>query len=91
MGAWLMLAAPAWSAEEGGGPWHPGSFGMAVVATLVFGLVGIALAITGFKVFDLFTKFSLEEEICGKKNVAVAILCAGMVLGICIIVAATVY
>ena len=36
-------------------PWHADSFEMAVVATFVFGLVGIIMAIVGFKVFDLLT------------------------------------
>jgi uncharacterized membrane protein YjfL (UPF0719 family) len=71
------------------GPWHPASFGEAVLATFVFGLLGIALAIIGFKLFDLVTPFNLEKEMCENKNVAVGILCGGIVLGICWIVAAS--
>ncbi|HEX8551777.1 MAG TPA: DUF350 domain-containing protein [Abditibacteriaceae bacterium] len=66
------------------------SMGYSVVSTLVFGLLGIALAIAGFKLFDAATPFHLEQEICEKQNLAAAILAGFMVLGICIIVAATV-
>jgi uncharacterized membrane protein YjfL (UPF0719 family) len=66
--------------------WHDGSFGMAVVGTLVFGLLGIFLAIIGFKVFDWVTPGNLEKEILEKQNMAAAIIAAAVVIGICIIV-----
>ena len=58
-----------------------------VISTVVFSLIGIVLAIAGFKLFDLVIPFSLEREICEKNNLAVAILASAMILGICIIVA----
>lgn len=61
-----------------------------LLSTVLFGLLGIALAIVGFKLFDIVVKFDLEREICEKQNLAVAILCGFMVLGICLIIAATV-
>jgi len=70
--------------------WHPHSFGMAVLATIIFGLVGIILALVGFKLFDLITPFNLEKEMCENKNVAVGVLCGAIVLGVCIIVAAAI-
>lgn len=70
--------------------WHPHSFGMAIIATIVFGLVGIILALVGFKLFDLITPFNLEKEMCENKNVAVGVLCGAIVLGVCIIVAAAI-
>lgn len=62
----------------------------ALLSTVLFGLLGIVLAIVGFKLFDLVVKFDLEREICEKQNLAVAIMCGFMVLGICLIIAATV-
>ena len=62
-------------------------FGMACLSTLVFGGIGIILAIIGFKLFDLLTPGKLEEEIIQKQNLAAAILGAAIVLGICHIVA----
>jgi len=85
----LENIAGSTQAASGEGPWHPTTFGEAVLATFVFGLIGIVLAIIGFKLFDLITPFNLEKEMCENKNVAVGILCGGIVLGICWIVAAS--
>jgi len=68
-------------------PWHPESFVESVTATLVFGLIGIALAVLGFKIFDWVTPGNLEKEILEKQNIAAAIIAGAMVIGICIIVA----
>ena len=56
--------------------------------SLAFGVLGIVLAILGFKLFDLVTpKIKVEEELAEKQNLAVAIVCAAVILGICYIVA----
>jgi putative membrane protein len=85
----LLLAAPAWAAEGPVSTWHPDSLGSAAVATVIFGLVGIVLAIAGFKLFDACIKVNLEQEIGERQNIAAAILCAAMILGISVIIAAT--
>jgi hypothetical protein len=94
MGVWaaglsLVLASAAWAQLPGGAatPVHPRDLLQQVISTLIFGLVGILLAIIGFKLFDLVIPFHLEKEICEKNNIAVAILAGAMILGICIIVA----
>jgi hypothetical protein len=69
---------------------QPRDLGASVVSTIIFALLGIVLAIIGFKLFDIAVKFDFETEICEKQNLAVAVLCGFMVLGICIIIAATV-
>ena len=90
-GMFLTAATAAWAQ---GGPrvegWAPNTLLTAVISTVVFGLLGIVLAILGYKVFDLLTPFDLEREMCEKQNMAVAVLCGAMVLGICLIVAAAV-
>lgn len=61
----------------------PGLFG-----TLVFGAVGIALAVLGFKVFDWLTpRIDVQKELAEKQNVAVAVVVAAVILGVCYIVA----
>ncbi len=70
--------------------WVPETFGMAVLATLAFGAIGIALAIVGFKLFDLLTPGKLEDEIFQKQNMAAAILGGSIIIGICLVVAAAV-
>ncbi len=86
----LALAAPATllGAEDATHPlpWPPHTFFQALLGSVAFGLVGIVLAIVGFKLFDAVIPFSLEKEICEKGNLAVAILSAAMILGICLII-----
>lgn len=60
-------------------------------STLVFGIIGILLAVLGFKVFDWITpKIHIQTELAEKHNLAVAIVCAAIILGVCHIVATTV-
>jgi putative membrane protein len=86
----MLLAATTANAQDSSAPVlvHQG-FLHSVLASIVFGLVGIVLAIVGFKLFDFITPFNLEKEICQEKNIAVGILCAAIVLGICHISAAS--
>ncbi len=64
----------------------PYTFGMSIFSTVVFGLVGIGLAIAGFKLFDKLTVGDLEGEIVQKQNLAAALLGAAIIIGICMIV-----
>ncbi len=64
-------------------------FGAALLATAIFGLVGIGLMLLGFKMFDWMTpKLDLEKELGENKNVAVAIVIASVIIGISIVIAA---
>ena len=61
----------------------------ALLATAIFGLVGIALMLVGFKVFDWMTpRIDLEKELGENRNVAVAIVIASVMIGIAIVIAA---
>ena len=71
--------------------WRPESFGMAAVSTLVFGLIGVLLALVGYKLFDWLTpRVHVEQELAEKHNIAVAIVIAAVVLGISHVVAAAI-
>ncbi len=76
-------------AQEAAGRSRP-SLMEGIVSTVVFGVIGIALAIVGFKLFDLSIKANIEKEIFENKNMAAAILAGAVVLGISLIVAAAV-
>jgi putative membrane protein len=55
---------------------------------LGFGFIGIFLALLGFKLFDwLLPRVHVQSELADKQNVAVAIVCAAVILGICYVVA----
>ena len=58
--------------------------------SVLFGIVGIILAIVGYKLFDLVeTRIDFADEL-RKGNVAVAILVGAFLIGICFIVGRTV-
>lgn len=56
------------------------------VFAAIYGLVGIALSVAGYFLFDLAEwRIDFSEEI-KKGNIAAAIVIAGFILGICFIV-----
>ncbi|HUR46572.1 MAG TPA: DUF350 domain-containing protein [Candidatus Saccharimonadales bacterium] len=84
-----MVALPlATRAESTGANWHAQSLGQAVLQTAIFAGVGIALAIIGYKLFDLFTPGQLHKEILENKNMAAGMIGAAVILGVCILVVA---
>ena len=58
------------------------------LVSAVYGLVGIALLLTGYWLFDLINhaRIDVQKELC-EKNVAVAIVVASLLLGIAYICA----
>lgn len=57
-------------------------------ATL-FGLAGIVLLIIGYYLWELITPYNLRREIHENRNVAVAIVVAAFILGMAMIIAAS--
>jgi len=70
--------------------WPPNTLWEAALASTIFGLIGIVLAIVGFKAFDWLTPGNLQEEILQKNNIAAAILAGAFIIGVAIVVAAVV-
>jgi putative membrane protein len=61
------------------------------LSSLLFGGTGILLAVLGFKVFDWITpRMDIQRELSEKDNVAVAIVCGAIILGVCYMVATVV-
>ena len=57
--------------------------GYNLLAMILFGFVGILLAVAGFKIFDWITpKIDVERELTEGHNIAVAIVMAAVILGI---------
>lgn len=83
----LLLAAPAFAQDVASVPWINGR---ELLATLLYGVVGIALAIGGFFAFELLTPFSVNKELAEDHNVAVGIVVGAMFIGIAIVVAAVI-
>ena len=70
--------------------WHAQTLGQALGYMLLFALVGIAAAILGYKLFDKCTPGDLSKEILEHRNIAAAIIGAAVILGVCIIIAASI-
>jgi putative membrane protein len=60
----------------------PETFWPGFLAALLYGPLCIVLAVLGFKVFDWITpKMDIQKELTEKGNIAVAIVCAAIILG----------
>lgn len=82
------LAVFAEEVDDSAHGFLPDTFWPGLFATLVFGLVAIALVVLGFKVFDWITPvIDLERELAERNNLAVAIVMASIILGLCYVVA----
>jgi|GEM_PF-324746 len=77
---------PAPGAES----WHAGTLLGALGLVALFGIFGVVLAVVGYKVFDICTPGNLHKEIVENKNVAAAIVGAAVILGVCVIIAASI-
>ena len=69
--------------------WHAQTLLAAIGNVLIFAAIGIVAAILGFKVFDKCTPGHLEKEIIEHRNVAAAIVAAAVIIGVSIIIAAS--
>lgn len=63
----------------------------AVLASLLFALIGVAVFWLCFVIIDKITPYDLWGEIVEKQNVALALIVAAMSLGICVIIAAAIH
>jgi uncharacterized membrane protein YjfL (UPF0719 family) len=87
----LLVAAPSVIAApaDASSTWHAQTLLQALGNMLVFAIIGITVAILGYKLFDKCTPGDLTKEIIEHRNVAAAIIGAAVILGVCIIIAAS--
>ena len=62
-----------------------------VVASLLYSLIGIVVFMLAFVIVDKLTPYDLWRELVEKQNKALALVVAGVGLGICIIIAASIH
>jgi uncharacterized membrane protein YjfL (UPF0719 family) len=87
----LSLAPLALSAAEPAAVpagWHAQTITQAIGFMVLFSVIGILLAIVGYRIFDMCTPGNLNKEILENKNVAAAIIGGAVIIGVCLIVAA---
>ena len=91
--ALLSLSTPALAADAvtiaPSSTWHAQTLLQALANMLLFAGIGIIAAIVGFKLFDKCTPGDLQKEILEQRNIAAAIVAAAVILGVCIIIAAS--
>ena len=83
----LFSATSVWAQQESAPLISTQKLGTEIIETLVYSIIGILMAVFGFKVVDWLTPGSLAEEVTHKENRALAILAGSMMLGVCIIIA----
>lgn len=67
------------------------NLGTNIIAAAVFAFLGIGILGVALLIFDRFTPGTLWKELMDDQNVAVAIVMAGLTIGISIIIAAAVH
>ena len=60
-----------------------------VLDAALFGLAGIVLLIIGYYLWELITPYNLRREIHENRNTAVAIVVAAFIIGMAIVIAAS--
>lgn len=70
-------------------PMQPTPIWRLMLDAALFGLSGIVLLIIGYYLWELITPYNLRREIHENKNVAVAIVVAAFILGMAIVIAAS--
>jgi len=60
-------------------------------AALIFALLGVALFVVAFAIFDKMTPGSLWKELLEDQNVAIGNLMAGVAIALAIIIAAAIH
>ena len=85
------LAAPAAALAQGPGPAPaaPASLGRLLLDASLFGIGGIVLLIIGYYIWELITPYNVRKELHENKNVAVAIVVASFIIGMAIVIAAS--
>ena len=78
----LLQAAPPAAAQ-------PAPLWRLMLDAALFGLSGIVMLIIGYYLWELITPYNLRREIHENRNVAVAIVVAAFILGMAMIIAAS--
>lgn len=78
--------------DVGGDFWsHPDLDPISFLSSIVYGLLGIALAMFGYKVYAWMVPFDLNKEIEIDQNPAVGLVLGAVIIGVSIIVAASIH
>ena len=62
-----------------------------LVASLLYSIIGIVIFCLAFIIVDKLTPYDLWKELIEKNNLPLALVVAGLGLGVCIIIAASIH
>ncbi|MFN3847903.1 MAG: DUF350 domain-containing protein [Spirosomataceae bacterium] len=62
-----------------------------VISSVIYAAIGILMSVLSFKIVDLIIPGRLAKQIAEDRNVAVAVVAGALILGICIIIAASIH
>jgi len=68
-----------------------GNMGDAVVSSTVFAAIGLAVFGIAFWIMTKVAPFSVKKEIEEDQNVALAVIMAGVIIGVSLIISAAIY
>ena len=85
----LLAAVPTVLLQSAPVPMQPAPLWRLMLDAALFGLSGIVLLIIGFYLWELITPYNLRREIHENRNVAVAIVVAAFIIGMALVIAAS--
>lgn len=59
-----------------------------IIEAIIFGLVGIAILIVAYYLWEAITPYSVKKQLIEEKNIAVALVVAAFIIGTSIVIAA---
>lgn len=62
-----------------------------IAATLVYALIGIAIFVVGFRLWDRLTPVDVWKEIAERQNVALAVLAGAIAIALAIIIGSAIH
>lgn len=61
-----------------------------IIGTLIYTAIGVVMCVIAYFVVDLLIPGKMGKQIAEEKNMPIAIVAAGMILGICVVIAASI-
>ena len=61
-----------------------------IFAVFVYSMIGLFIALIGYKVYDIITPFDLRKELEIDQNTSLGIVVGSIILGLCLIIAASI-
>jgi putative membrane protein len=61
-----------------------------ILASVVYGLLGLILLLIGYYIYELVTPWSVKEELITHRNPAVAMVVAAFIVGMAIVISAAI-